>query len=68
MVSVTFVISYVAMGLPAVLAGFALAHLGNIESTAREFGAIVMMLSALAAARSLRLRSAPGGIDKTTVD
>jgi hypothetical protein len=46
------------MGLPAVLAGCVLAHLGNIESTARDFGAIVMMLSALAAAGSLRLRSA----------
>jgi MFS family permease len=56
--SVIFVISYVAMGLPAVLAGCVLAHLGNIESTARDFGAIVMMLSALAAAGSLRLRSA----------
>jgi len=55
---VIFVISYVAMGLPAVLAGFVLAHVGNIQSTARDFGAIVMMLSALAAAGSLRLRSA----------
>lgn len=46
------------MGLPAVLAGCALGYLGDIESTARDFGAIVMMLSALAAAGSLRLRSA----------
>ncbi len=51
--SVIFVVSYVAMGAPAVIAGFLLAHGGNVFATAREFGAVVMMLAALALAGSV---------------
>jgi predicted MFS family arabinose efflux permease len=54
--SVIFVVSYVAMGLPAVLAGYALARNGDILATAREFGAVVMLLAALALAGSLLRR------------
>jgi predicted MFS family arabinose efflux permease len=46
--SVIFVVSYLAMGAPAVVAGYLVAHGGNIDTTAREFGATVMMLAALA--------------------
>jgi hypothetical protein len=46
--SVIFVVSYLAMGAPAVVAGYLVAHGGNIDTTAREFGATVMILAALA--------------------
>jgi hypothetical protein len=46
--SVIFVVSYLAMGAPAVVAGYLVAHGGNISTTARELGATVMILAALA--------------------
>jgi MFS family permease len=46
--SVIFVISYLALGLPAVVAGYLVAYQGGIFTTAREFGAVVMVLAALA--------------------
>lgn len=46
--SVVFVVSYLAMGVPAVLAGAAVAHGISILSTARDFGAVVMVLAAIA--------------------
>jgi len=46
--SVIFLVSYLAMGAPAVVAGYLVAHGGNIATTAREFGAAVMILAALA--------------------
>jgi len=46
--SVVFVVSYLAMGLPAILAGYHLAHGGSLFATATEFGAFVMGLAALA--------------------
>jgi len=46
--AVIFVVSYLAMGLPAVIAGYVLAHGGGMLSTARDFGAAVMLLAALA--------------------
>ena len=46
--SVIFVVSYLAMGLPAVIAGYFAARSGDLFLTAREFGAVVMALAALA--------------------
>jgi len=46
--SVIFVVSYVAMGAPAVVAGYLVAHGRNISTSARELGATVMVLAALA--------------------
>lgn len=46
--SVIFVVSYLAMGLPAVAAGVLVVQQGNVFATAREFGTVVMILSALA--------------------
>src|SRR6266705_1217506 len=46
--SVIFVVSYLAMGLPAVIAGYFVARSGDLFLTAREFGAVVMALAALA--------------------
>jgi predicted MFS family arabinose efflux permease len=46
--SVIFVVSYLAMGVPAVIAGFMLALEGNIFETTWQFGAAEMVLAALA--------------------
>ena len=48
MLSVVYVISYLAMGLPAVIAGFLLVHEGDLLATAVQYGAAVMVLAALA--------------------
>lgn len=52
--SVIFVVSYLAMGLPAVIAGYFVARQGDLFMTAREFGAAVMVLAALALIGTLR--------------
>lgn len=52
--SVIFVISYLAMGVPAVIAGYLVALQGDLLSTAREFGAVVMVFAALALIGTLR--------------
>ena len=46
--SVIFLVSYLAMGAPAVVAGYLVAHGGNISIIAREFGGAVMILATLA--------------------
>ena len=65
--SIVYVISYLAMGLPAVVAGFLVVH-GGVEVTVREYGLTVIVLAAwpcsawcwlVAAAPFSRLRSAP---------
>ncbi|HEV7631737.1 MAG TPA: MFS transporter [Steroidobacteraceae bacterium] len=43
-----FLVSYLAMGLPAVLAGYLASHGVGILTTAREYGAVVMLLAAMA--------------------
>ena len=52
--SVIFVVSYVAMGVPAVIAGYFVARYGDLFLVAREFGAGVMLLTALALIGTLR--------------
>jgi MFS family permease len=46
--SIVYVVSYLAMGLPAVIAGFLVVHGGGLVPTAREYGVAVMGLAALA--------------------
>jgi MFS family permease len=46
--SVVFVLAYLAMGLPAIGAGWLLVHGGNLASTTLEFAALVLVLSAVA--------------------
>jgi len=41
------VLSYLALGLPAVIAGFLAVH-GGVLTTAREYGVAVMVLAGLA--------------------
>ncbi len=47
-ISVAYIISYLAMGLPAILAGVLVVH-GTLTGTAREFGGAVIALAALTA-------------------
>jgi hypothetical protein len=55
--SVIFVVSYLSMGAPAVAAGYSVALLGDIFATARDFGVVVVILSALALAGAAVRRS-----------
>jgi len=59
--SILYVVAYLAMGLPAVMAGFRVVHGGGLLSTAREYGLAVMLLAsaALVAALAARLVRRP---------
>jgi len=46
--SVVFVLAYLAMGLPAIGAGWLLVHGGNLTSTTLEFAALVFVLAVVA--------------------
>lgn len=46
--SLVYVVSYLSMGLPAVIAGFLVVDGGGLLDTAREYGVTVMILAALA--------------------
>ncbi len=46
--STIYVVCYLAMGLPAVLAGYLVVDGGGVLTTAREYGAIVILLAGLA--------------------
>jgi hypothetical protein len=46
--SLLFVFSYLAMGIPAIIAGARFAATGDIISTAREFGVTLVVLATLA--------------------
>ena len=54
--SLIWVVSYLALGLPAVVAGVLVVHGGGIPGTAREYGSAVMLLAALALAGLARGR------------
>ena len=62
--SVLYVVSYLAMGVPAVAAGFRVVHGGGLPRTARDYGLGVMILAALALAGALARRPpAPNASD-----
>jgi len=48
LVSVLYVVSYLGLGVPAVLAGFGVVHGGGLIDTTRYYGAAVIALAALA--------------------
>ncbi len=52
--SLLYVVSYLAMGLPAVIAGFLVVHGGGVLDTARQYAIAVMVLAALALIGALR--------------
>jgi predicted MFS family arabinose efflux permease len=51
--SVIYVVAYLAMGVPAVLGGLRVVHGGGIMTTAREYGLAVIVLAAFALAGTL---------------
>jgi len=53
-------VSYLGLGVPAVLAGFGVVHGGGLIDTARYFGAAVIVLAALALPGLLKNRTANG--------
>jgi MFS family permease len=55
--SIIFIISYIAMGVPAVAAGWMIARHGNIVATAQLFAAVIMALAGTALLASV-LRAA----------
>ena len=59
LVSLLYVVSYLGLGVPAVLAGFGVVHGGGLIDTARYYGAAVIALAALALFSLLRSRPAP---------
>ena len=63
--SVIFVISYLAMGVPAVIAGYLVARQGDLPTTAREFGAVVIVLATLALLGTLRRTSSQPGATRS---
>lgn len=54
--SVVFIVSYLALGLPAIAAGFVVARTGRLEETAFGFGAMVVALAAVALHTAARNR------------
>jgi MFS family permease len=48
LVSLLYVVSYLGLGVPAVLAGFGVVHGGGLINAARYYGAAVIALAALA--------------------
>jgi predicted MFS family arabinose efflux permease len=55
--SLLYVISYLGMGVPAVAAGFLAVHGPGLTDAAREYGAALIVLAALALAGLLRTRT-----------
>ena len=54
LLSSLFAVSYLSMGLPAVIAGFLVVHEGGLMTTAKEYAAFVLALAALALIGLLR--------------
>ncbi|CAM5653700.1 MFS transporter [Streptomyces parvulus] len=52
--SLLYVICYVGLGVPAVIGGFLVVHGGGLVPTAREYGAVVVLLALAALAGLLR--------------
>ncbi len=57
--SVIYVVAYLAMGLPAVIAGARVVYGGGLVSATYELGATVVLLAALALAGTWRSRTDP---------
>jgi MFS family permease len=63
LVSLLYVVSYLGLGVPVVLAGFGVVHGGGLIDTARYYGAAVIALAALALVGLLKTR--PGRAAET---
>ncbi|MDI5963454.1 MFS transporter [Streptantibioticus silvisoli] len=60
--SLLFVVSYLGMGVPTVIAGFLVVHAGGLTTTAQEYGVALIVLAAFALLGLLR-----GGRDRAAV-
>ena len=60
LVSLLYVVSYLGLGVPAVLAGFGVVHGGGLVNTARYYGAAVIVLASLALFGLLKNRPGRG--------
>jgi hypothetical protein len=49
LISTIYVVSYLALGVPAVIGGLLVVHGGGLVTTAWEYGIAVMVLAAVAA-------------------
>ncbi len=58
LVSLLYVVSYLGLGVPAVLAGFGVVHGGGLMDTARYYGAAIIGLAAVALLGLLKSRPA----------
>jgi len=56
LVSLLYVVCYLGLGVPAVLAGFGVVHGGGLADTARYYGAAVIALATLALSGLLKTR------------
>jgi len=54
--SVAFIVSYLSMGLPAIVAGWYVTRYGDLVATARDCGLFVAVLAAISVAVTLRRR------------
>jgi MFS family permease len=62
LVSLLYVVSYLGLGVPAVLAGFGVVHGGGLVDTSRYYGAAVIALAAVALLGLLRTRRARAAV------
>ena len=58
--SLLYVVSYLGMGVPSVVAGYLVVHAGGLLATAREYGVAVIVLALLALVGLLTDRRATG--------
>jgi MFS family permease len=59
LLSIVYIVSYLALGLPAVIAGALASRGGGVLTTAREYGVAVMLLTVLALAGLARRATRP---------
>jgi MFS family permease len=62
LLSLLYTVSYLGLGLPAVIAGFLVVHGGGLVTTAYEYGAAVIVLALPALAELLRPARQPAAI------
>jgi predicted MFS family arabinose efflux permease len=55
--SVLYVVSYLGLGIPAIVAGMAVVHGGGLVATSYEYGLAVIALAIFASVNLIRLRA-----------
>lgn len=57
MASSTYTVSYLGLGIPAIVAGLAVVHGGGLVATSYEYGLAVIVLAAVATVNLIHLRT-----------